>query len=234
MAGAKLRGLAVAFAQQTEELLNGTVASGAIVSATELAPDVYLVAPGPPLGATGIEKLTGLVPASIDLNPTRRAESPIWLKIRYQLTLDEESAHLTTNSSMFGWCTNHETARCPIRVEYERYKAQKPASHIQVDGESAGWAYGLGRLGRDHSSLQKLHLPLGGRRFRPSLEDFIEFLIQEQMIPGKHAKWKDGIEDGRLRWESLQTRATVRRNPTDAAKQLRRMGYTVKKTTKSR
>ncbi len=234
MARPQLSRLALAFAQQTEDLLNRTIASGAVVSATQLGSDVYLVAPGPPLGEAGIEKLTGLVPASIDRSPAKRTESPIWLKIRYQLTLDDEATHLTTNSSMFGWCTHHKSARCPIRVEYERHKSHKPASHIQVDGESSGWAHGLGRLGRDHSPLQKLHLPLGGRRFRPSLEDFIEFLIQEQMVPGKHASWKDGIEEGRQRWESMQTRATVRRNPIDAAKQLRQMGYTVKKTTRLR
>ena len=229
MALPQLGSMSAKFAEEIEVLLNGTIATSAVVSATELSPTVHLVAPGPPLTDQGVLKTTGLIPASIDRSGLSREKSPIWLKILFQVTLDAEGQYLSTESSMFGWCTRPSTAYCPIRVEYDRSKTSKPMSHVQVDGESGGWAHGLGLLGRDRPELQKIHLPLGGHRFRPSLEDFIEFLIQEKMVSHKHSTWKNAIQHGRDRWEDLQTRATVRRHPDTAASQLKQMGYTVKK-----
>jgi hypothetical protein len=123
------------------------------------------------------------IPASVERSADKRNHSPISLKIQFQLVLDREREDLTTYSSMFGWCVRPTSAYCPLRVEYEREKANYSPSHVQVDGESSGWAYGMGLLGRDISRLDKLHLPFGSRRFRPSLEDFIEFLIQQKWFP---------------------------------------------------
>ena len=45
-------------------------------------------------------------------------------------------------------------------------------------------SYASGLLGRPLvTDLSKLHFPSGGRRFRPTIEDFIEFLAQETLIP---------------------------------------------------
>lgn len=209
---------AESFAAEIEELLNGTITEGAVVSFNKLGDrDRYLVAPGD-AGAFG--KFTGLVPASLDRSLRAREKSPIWLKVFYQLTMDAQGDHPAVYSSMFGWCVKPESAHCPIRVEYERNLAARQASHVQIDGESEGWAYGLGRLGRPMAALQKIHLPMGGKRFRPSLEDFIEFLIQESMVPSKRRTWQAAIDVGREKWENRQTGAAVRRLPAVAIETL--------------
>lgn len=75
--------------------------------------------------------------------------------------------------------------------------------------------------------LEKLHVPVGGRRFRPSLEGFIELLRQEKLLPKVKSGWRKVLEDTRGDWEARQVRAAVRRSPDHAADQLRQMGYRV-------
>lgn len=211
-----------------EALVNGTIAVGVRFNSLELDSGVYMVYPGEPVGDEGLTKTTGLMPASIARTAHERLESAVWLKVSFQLKLDHDGKYLTTHSSSFGWCTDPSRAKvfCPVRVEYERDKKSYAASHVQVHGESAGIAHGIGRLNRARSrDLHKIHFPLGDRRFRPTLEDFIEFLIQEELVPGKHRGWRDAIAVGRARWDNLQTRAAVRRNPTAAIAELRELGY---------
>ncbi|MCY3967069.1 MAG: hypothetical protein OXF21_00670 [bacterium] len=60
--------------------------------------------------------------------------------------------------------------------------------------------------------LSDFHWPTGGKRFRPTLEDLIEFMIVEELaIP--HNQWQETIEEHRQRWFELQLSAAVRRNP---------------------
>jgi hypothetical protein len=64
--------------------------------------------------------------------------------------------------------------------DYERDKAGGyPEAHLQVPGQSGALA--AMTSGPDKRSLDRLHFPVGGRRFRPILEDVIEFLIVEQL-----------------------------------------------------
>jgi hypothetical protein len=59
--------------------------------------------------------------------------------------------------------------------------------------------------------VSDLHLPLGGPRFRPCLEDVLQFLIEE----------------GRRTWRRLQTGTVVRDCPQEAARVLELLGYKV-------
>jgi hypothetical protein len=72
----------------------------------------------------------------------------------------------------------------------------------------------------------KLHLPVGGRRFRPTIEDFIELLVDEKLARPKNG-WRQVIAEGRKDFEERQLRAAVRRNPAPAVDQLLAMGYRV-------
>lgn len=232
MPRSRLGRLAQKFAREMESLVNGTISVGVKFNYLELDSGVYLVYPGEPVGDKGVEKWTGLMPASIARTSRERDSSPIWLKVRFQLELDAEGRYLTTHSSSFGWCTDPKktSVYCPIRVEYERDKHSYAASHVQVHGESAGIAHGVGRLDKKRNrDLHRIHFPLGDRRFRPTLEDFIEFLIQEEMVPSKHKDWYSALSVGRKRWEILQTRAAVRRNPAAAIAELKDLGYDSRK-----
>lgn len=57
--------------------------------------------------------------------------------------------------------------------------------------------------------MQELHLPVGGRRLRPSLEDVIEFAIKDLAVTPK-AGAADRIAEGRRRWRRLQVKALIR------------------------
>ncbi len=71
-----------------------------------------------------------------------------------------------------------------------------------------------------------MHIPVGGTRYRPCLEDFLEMLLREfnfDACPG----WEAAVRSGRRRWRLLQTRAVVRDSPDTAAAVLGSLGYTV-------
>lgn len=74
--------------------------------------------------------------------------------------------------------------------------------------------------------LSNLHFPLGGPRMRPSLEDVLEFLIEEF-----HIDTADGHQDvlnaGRAAWRRRQIAAAVRDAPEEAARVLTELGYEV-------
>jgi hypothetical protein len=74
--------------------------------------------------------------------------------------------------------------------------------------------------------VEHLHLPVGGRRFRPSLEDVIEFLIVERIASPRDG-WEAALNASRDAFLERQLRAAVRRKPESAVAQLEEMGYRV-------
>ncbi|WCE41191.1 hypothetical protein PGC08_05775 [Brevibacterium sp. BDJS002] len=66
----------------------------------------------------------------------------------------------------------------------------------------------------------ELHYPLGGPRFRPCLEDIIQFMIYELGVDPKE-QWHRTLSDGRIRWRDRQLRAAVADNLHVAAQVLR-------------
>lgn len=226
MTARRLRREATAFAERMTALLNRTVTSGAEVTVfMHEGKPVATVAPGnapSPLEAR-------VVPLSTSSDPEERNGARLWLRVSFNVSLDHEGEHLMVLTSSFGLCIDPRSGRCPLRVEYDREKSRKAPAHVHISGESGGLAYAFGAVGRDPKSLHELHFPVGGRRFRPTLEDFIEFLHAERLIEVKK-NWRQAIAEARSDWEQRQVRAAVRRYPMDAAKQLRDMGYAVRKT----
>lgn len=168
-----------------------------------------------------------LVPLSTSTDRDVRDKAGLWLSVWFVVALDDEADHLRVESSGFGLCVKPETTWQAIRIEYDRDKSSKQPSHLQISGESTalGAAYAL--AGQPIKHLHKLHIPLGDRRFRPSVEDFIEFLCQENLAVDRHERWQRAIAESRGDWIGRQVRAAVRRSPNDAVDQLQRMGYRV-------
>ena len=73
--------------------------------------------------------------------------------------------------------------------------------------------------------LPDFHFPVG-RRYRPSIEDVIEFLIVEGLAPAKDG-WQEAMAETREELRLVQLRSVVRRDPEVAAEELRRRGFTV-------
>lgn len=108
--------------------------------------------------------------------------------------------------------------RAPIfRFEYERQAHSKPRAHIQVHGHRGALSHLLSRAGHENPhSMEALHLPVGGARFRPCLEDVLQFLIDDCRFDAQPG-WRGHVEDGRERWRRMQIRSVVRDVPAEAA-----------------
>lgn len=124
-----------------------------------------------------------------------------------------------------------------FRFDHEHDPHWKPTSYLHVHGHRDEVVHamiaGEGRRqrerrepGRQHVGLSQLHFPVGGARFRPCLEDVLEFLVNEFGID-THAGAIDAIHAGRRRWRERQLVATVSDHPVLAADALRDLGYEI-------
>ena len=75
--------------------------------------------------------------------------------------------------------------------------------------------------------MDNLHLPVGERRLRPSLEDLLESLIVERILDPKPG-WKDVLDATRREYRIRQIAVVVRSNPATAVATLKRLGYEVR------
>jgi len=136
-----------------------------------------------------------------------------WLNVSFRLGLDSEQKYLTVVSSFIGVYAADEDRLCLCHFDYEREKPDYPEAHVQVFGDSQALANWGGRV--QERGLERLHFPVGGRRYRPTLEDVIEFLITEKLATAREG-WRDVIDEKRRAFKQLQLRAAVRGDPETA------------------
>lgn len=150
--------------------------------------------------------------------------------VRYELTSDSTGKFLAVERSKF----ELRVATSPgIRFEYERGYTSAPCAHIHYSGVTGLLSPALmqnfqGKSGnpRKKGRLEELHLPVGGRRFRPSLEEFLYFVIAECGFRGKPG-WEPTLLRRRQEWLFKQTAAAARDYPEAAAKSLEELGFSV-------
>lgn len=131
-----------------------------------------------------------------------------YLGLDYVLRSDDSGRFLMVVSSYVGLFRDAEATELLLHYDYEREKGDSyPEAHIHVNASSGPWS------GISERALGKLHLPVGGRRFRPSLEDIIEFLITEGLAKG-HPGWQSLVEQGRTRYRRIQLAALTRSDPS--------------------
>lgn len=149
-----------------------------------------------------------------------------WLRVTYSCRPDSTGKHLAVDGSKF-WLVSTKDRSPLIRFEYEYDARTTPHSHIHVHAERGTLSHLLTRTRRDRAhDMSALHLPTGGSRFRPDLEDVVQFLIAECGVD-KVAGWKQAVKERRAEWRAIQTRAAVRAMAPVAAEELRVAGYTV-------
>lgn len=131
------------------------------------------------------------------------------MNVSYQVRMDDEQRYLTVQSSFCGIFADASLETCLCHFDYERDKDLYTGAHLQVHGLSPA----LDALNRDKGKrpLDKLHFPVGGKRFRPCLEDVIEFLVAERLVDGKPG-WERVVEEGRSTFQRSQLKAAMRRN----------------------
>ena len=154
----------------------------------------------------------------------------LMLKIEFRVSLDRQSEHLAVQQSTFGLWVRPDPQRGPrpvFRIEYDRQARNKPLAHIHLHAESVelGWIYGT--AGLPLPRLHEIHFPVGGRRFRPTVEELLGFLDREQLFTDWHPGWRAVLDESLEAWNKRQAQATVRNNPEVAIEQLERMGYQV-------
>lgn len=119
-----------------------------------------------------------------------------------------------------------------VRLEYEARTTSPPVSHWQFHAERGALSFILART-RDTGkhvnipmSLSALHFPTGGRRFRPGVEDFIQFLIQECRFDCRDG-WRAAVEDGREIARRFQVRTIARDYAAEVVEELKSRGWRI-------
>jgi hypothetical protein len=148
------------------------------------------------------------------------------LDVHLRCRLDSHGIWLAVESSTFR--LRLDLDRTPlVRFDYVRDATTAPCSHLQVHAHRGALSHLLSRAGHPNAhDMSKLHLPLGGARFRPCLEDVLQFLVEECRVDHQ-AGWRDAVHTGRASWRRKQTRAAVRDFPEEAAEVLRQLAYEV-------
>lgn len=184
------------FGADVADLLNGTITDDAPIEAVVVERGHVLV------GA--YDDRLRHVPIPLSADGIRLVD----LKIHHQCSWDFTGSFLAVEESSIAVLPAKE--RDPlIRFHYERQRGWASA-HVHAHAERD--LIGFLLAGRDPSKaprLRSLHIPVGGRRFRPSIEDIIEFVVEEFGITTK-AGWRDRIADQRQTWEEVQLSAAVR------------------------
>jgi hypothetical protein len=157
----------------------------------------------------------------------RTTTSGIDIRFFYRYDLDPVGRFVRIQSSSIGLCLT-PTGRCLVRVEYDRNKGgDRPEAHIQIDADGALWGKALTLSGQQVRPLHSLHIPAGGRRFRPTMEDFVEFLLAERFVQPADERWRSVLSAKRAFWEERQARAAARRHQAAVADTLQQLGWSV-------
>jgi hypothetical protein len=193
------------------------------------------------LTRTLVGLLPGAPPAEADVSPESgrvvvgpREDVPLFiggtrfarLHVRLRCRLDSRGAWLAVESSGFTLIAAMD--RTPvIRFEYLRSPSSIPGAHIQVHAHRGALSHLLSQAGHNTPhDISALHIPVGGARFRPCLEDVVQFLVAECRFDGLDG-WQEAVKLGRTRWRRAQAAAVARDFPEEAARTLRALGYGV-------
>ncbi len=147
-------------------------------------------------------------------------------KVSVSCQLDSAGVYLAIYESTYDLLA--EVDRGPLlRFHYRRYQQSEPSAHIHVHGHRGALSHLLSQTGHETPhEMAALHLPVGGSRYRPCLEDFIQFLICECQFDAE-AGWRAHVDAGRERWRLRQAGTVARDAPEEAARVLRELGYQV-------
>ncbi len=214
-----LEGQAREFAAQVTNLLNRTVADGIRLKSIIAGKRAVTVHVG--YGISAKDLTAKPVPLGIGKTP-----AVCHLFVAYILVLDPEQAYLAVAKSQYGLYLDSDRQKMLVHWDYTRDPENDyPVAHVQVNGDCEHFdiltekARSAGRTS-PMRPLRDFHFPVGGRRFRPTLEDVVEFLAVEGLAEMRN-DWETVVKEHRDRWEERQLRAAIRRFPEIARQQLR-------------
>ncbi len=209
----------MSFARETQDLLNKTTCTGARVVPLLDPYDDNFVRVGTNLDRTNLDPRP--VPLVVD-----RGKPRAWLSLSYQLYLNP-NGHLTVLRSFYGVSVDAAGEEMLFHYDYEREKRDDyPEAHLQVYGSNKALDAVMEVIS-EHRPMEKLHFPVGGRRYRPTVEDLIEFLVREGLaeVRGEREQMVRLINARRTEFQLIQLRAAIRQNPDVAVAVLEDLGY---------
>jgi hypothetical protein len=224
------------FANQLEQLVNGTICDDFAINVIDLgAKDEFRLVSYPKSSRPSHRAIPTEIVNSFSLH----GEPLLGFQAIFVIVPDPRDRYLAVRKSIVS--ANHlPSGGIPlIRLEYNRDAGIEPgkanqrrhsrhAAHVQIHGESSTlnevWAQTSLNTPK---KLEELHIPVGGRRFRPTVEDFIEFLELESIIPKLKERGTEVLNENRNRWLDLQLKSAVRESPATAIQELIRLGYKV-------
>ncbi|MDE0268338.1 MAG: hypothetical protein OXI96_04790 [Acidimicrobiaceae bacterium] len=171
------------FAGDLSELLNRTVTHGIRLRS-------YMDMRGRAVIGYKVNKFNPVgdcVPLTVSRSPAH-----LYLNILHTLELDNSGTFLATSKSTYTLQGDNETSSILTYDFVRKPPNEFPEAHIHLHGESDVLVGMLNASGREKSKTADLHLPVGGRRFRPCLEDIIEFCILERLITPRDS-WKEAL-----------------------------------------
>lgn len=163
------------------------------------------------------------------------------LNITYRCELDSRHAYLKVVHSSVGVHPGPRPKGDPLfPYENDASRDRQPVSHLHVHAHRDHFARlmtvaaiesGAKRLPAPDKELEvarlsTLHFPLGGHRFRPSLEDVLEMISAEFGVQPA-VGWDEKLRFKRIEWRRQQTGSAVRDCPSEAVRVLRELGFTV-------
>lgn len=222
-----LHSRAAAFAQEMQDTISGVLPGGfQFISVAHGGR--YVVRPD------GDEAARQRVPLFVD------GEQLATLGVQVYLGLDSSGRYLKAwRSKVAVHSTLDRTSL--VRQEFDAETSESvPLSHWHVHADRGSLSHLLGRahavragVVRKPHDMSSLHFPVGGERFRPCIEDVLEFLVREFGIDHEPG-WETAVRAGRERWRRMQFRSTVRDLQDEAADVLRSYGWSVKAPDESR
>lgn len=227
------------FAKNLSKLISSTISDDIKFVVIQIQPSETLLVVPEGSDGTSIE----LIPITTIL--TEGQPIKLWLKVSFEVDLDHENKYLRVINSLYALVVDSNSSRPAIRIEYNRDRGSEPgvletrkhvrsAAHVQIHGTSDEFALIQGLNGETKiRSLEDYHIPVGGKEFRPSLEDFIEFIHKEGLVPKLKDGWLKLIRESQKDWLQRQVKSAVRSNPEAAIEQLIDLGYQFKNYSKS-
>ena len=199
------------------KLLNSTVTHGIKLSALTLnkaAVVGYKVSRKSPAPQT--------IPLTINKKP-----ASLFLYIAHTLVVDDWDSFLANTKSTYSLqFSSEDNSKNLLTYDYVRDPPNEyPAAHLHVYGSTNELEGLIAPPDVRAKKVSDLHIPVGGRRFRPSLEDLIEFCIVEDLVKPR-PNWDEVVEESRNTYRRKQFAAAVRRSPDDAIRTLHKIGWT--------
>ncbi len=125
-----------------------------------------------------------------------REAASSFLQVGMTLQLDPEVRNVIVQGSTMGIYCHNDVESMVFHYDFEREPDNEyPAAHLQVAGTSRSMDELCARTGLTRT-LDRFHFPVGGRRYRPTVEDVIEFLVVEG-IARPHVGWDAVLRDHR-------------------------------------